>query len=231
VTETLEKSESRRNCGAGGTEANPSIRVAVVRSTSGTVVVGMIASFWVSYCRRNSYGFRVENNPLRHFRKPSKRRRDMLCAIMSAELFDPGDEIALIDAAPDRLGIESEDAFYAIRTCGMIGAIIPVFEIEKIERGIVVIGYGEICEHQIQVRESGGSGGLVSTASLAIDDRRPNAPEYYVIGRSNLPTAWLGCLRRVFRAERAILWQADFVGRVKAEWAEYLRVRKERLGF
>jgi hypothetical protein len=154
---------------------------------------------------------------------------------MASEIFDHSDEIQLLEEALDRYGIEPEDFFYLCRACQVIAAICPVFEAEKLcvnaqfdeaEGGIIVTAFGSLCEHQIAVQ-----GGFVSTASIAIDDRRPNAPEPSIIGRSSLPLAWLGVLRRVFKAERAILWQADFTSRVKAEWSEYLRFRKERLGF
>ena len=62
-----------------------------------------------------------------------------------AVLFDLSDEIQLIDQAPDNYGVEVEDFFYAIRMCGMIAVIIPVFEVERTEKGCVITAYGKIC--------------------------------------------------------------------------------------
>ena len=69
-----------------------------------------------------------------------------------AVLFDLSDEIQLIDQAPDNYGVEVEDFFYAIRMCGMIAVIIPVFEVERIEKGCVITAYGRLCIHEIQIR-------------------------------------------------------------------------------
>ena len=45
-----------------------------------------------------------------------------------AVLFDLSDEIQLVSQAPEDWHVEPEHIFYAIRACGMIAVIIPVFE-------------------------------------------------------------------------------------------------------
>ena len=113
----------------------------------------------------------------------------------------------------------------------MVAAICTVFEAERIEKGVVVSCYGKLCVHEIQVRES-GSGGLISLGSQAISDKAPyGASDRFFAGPADVPESWLGVVRHIYRNERAILWMADFPSRLKAEWAEFLRVRKDRLGF
>ena len=146
---------------------------------------------------------------------------------MASEIFDFGEEIQFLDQAPDRYGMEVEDFFYAVRMCGMIAVIIPVFEVERTEKGCIITAYGRLCVHEIQIREN-----RVMLGSQAIDDEaEANNRERFFVGPSDNPASWEGVIRHVFRHEKAILQMADFAGRVKAEWGEFLRVRKERLGF
>ena len=65
-----------------------------------------------------------------------------------AVLFDLSDEIQLISQAPEDWHVEPEHLFYAIRACGMIAAVIPVFEAEKVEKGVVISAYGRFCLHK-----------------------------------------------------------------------------------
>ena len=143
-----------------------------------------------------------------------------------AVLFDLSDEIQLIDQAPDNYGVEVEDFFYAIRTCGMIAVIVPVFEVERVEKGCVISAYGRLCLHEIQIREN-----RVMLGSQAIDDREASIREHFFVGPADNPASWEGVVRHVFHHERAILQMVDFTGRLRAEWDEYLRIRKDRLGF
>jgi hypothetical protein len=143
-----------------------------------------------------------------------------------AALFDLSDEIQLIDQAPDHYGVEVEDFFYAVRTCGMIAVIIPVFEAEKTEKGMVISAYGSICLHEIQIREN-----RVLLGSQAIDDKDTRTIQHFFVGPSDNPASWQGVVRHIFKAERAILQMVDFTGRLRSEWDEYLRIRRDRLGF
>ena len=147
-----------------------------------------------------------------------------------AVLFDLSDEITLIDQAPDHYGVEVEDFFYAVRTCGMLAAICSVFEAERIEKGVVISAYGKLCVHEIQVRES-GNGGLISLGSQSLEKASHGAIERFFAGPADNPESWVGVIRHVFHHERAILQMVDFTGRLRSEWGEFLRVRKERLGF
>ena len=141
-------------------------------------------------------------------------------------LFDLSDEIQLISQAPEDWHVEPEHLFYAIRACGMLAVIIPVFEAEQVEKGIVITAYGRLCLHEIAIREN-----HVTLGSQAIDDGTESVREHFFVGLADNPASWEGVIRHVFKAERAILQMIDFSGRMQAEWAEFLRVRKERLGF
>ena len=149
---------------------------------------------------------------------------------MAPELFDVGDEITIIDQAVDRLGIEPQEAFFLCQACGMVAAICSVFEVERIERGVVVSAYGRLCVHSIQVRESGSSG-LISLGSQAINDQAAIDVERFFAGPADVPESWLGVVKHIYRNERSILWMADFSERLKSEWQKFLDVRRDRLGF
>jgi len=150
----------------------------------------------------------------------------MLCAMANSALFDLGEEIELVAESPDRLGIEPQDAFYLCRACGVLAAICSVFEVERIEKGCVITAYGRLCLHEITIRE----GGFVSLGAQA-NDHAASVSENFHVGYAYLPETWEGVIRSIFKTERAILQMVDFAGRMKAEWEEFLRVRKDRLGF
>ena len=61
-----------------------------------------------------------------------------------AMLFDISDEIQLIDRAPDEWNIEPECLFYGLRACGMLAVIVPVFEAERVEKGVIISAYGQV---------------------------------------------------------------------------------------
>ena len=130
-----------------------------------------------------------------------------------AALFDLSDEITLIDQAPDNYGVEVEDFFYAVRTCGMLAAICSVFEAERIEKGVVISAYGKFCLHEIQVRE-GGSGGLISLGSQSLEDKAPHgACDRFFAGPSDAPASWAGVVRHVFHHEGpSSRWSTSPVG-------------------
>ena len=141
-------------------------------------------------------------------------------------LFDLSDEIQLISQAPEDWHVEPEHLFYAIRACGMIAVIIPVFEAERVEQGVVITAYGRIGLHEIAISENS-----VTLGSQTIDDGAESVREHFFVGPADVPASWEGVIRHVFKAERAILQMIDFSGRMRAEWDEYLRVRQDRLGF
>ena len=143
-----------------------------------------------------------------------------------AVLFDLSDEIQLISQAPEDWHVEPEHLFYAIRACGMIAAVIPVFEAEKVEKGVVISAYGRFCLHEIAISENS-----VMLGSKSIDDKDANIIERFFVGPADNPASWQGVIRHIFKAERAILQMFDFTGRLRSEWDEYLRIRKDRLGF
>jgi hypothetical protein len=139
-------------------------------------------------------------------------------------LFDISDEIQLIDRALDEWNVEPEQLFYALRACGMIAVIVPVFEGERTERGCLISAYGKHCVHEIEISE-----GKVMLGSKGLDEE--NGINNFFVGPSDNPASWEGVIRHVFHHERAILSMADFKGRVRREWDEYLRIRGDRLGF
>ena len=146
---------------------------------------------------------------------------------MASEIFDLSDEIQLMDQAPDRYGMEVEDFFYAVRMCGMIAVIVPVFEVERTEKGCMITAYGRHCVHMIQIQEN-----RVMLGSQAINDKaEENNRESFFVGPPDNPSSWEGVIRHVFHHERAILQMVDFTGRLRSEWDEFLRIRKDRLGF
>ena len=67
--------------------------------------------------------------------------------------------------------------------------------------------------------------------SKSIDDKDANIIERFFVGPADNPASWQGVIRHIFKAERAILQMFDFTGRLRSEWDEYLRIRKDRLGF
>ena len=75
-------------------------------------------------------------------------------------------------------GVEVEDFFYAVRTCGMLAAICSVFEAEQVEKGMVISAYGRLCLHEIQIREN-----RVMLGSQAIADKTANIREHFFVGR------------------------------------------------
>ncbi len=141
-------------------------------------------------------------------------------------LFDISDEIQLIDRAPDEWNTESEPFFYGLRACGVLAAIVPVFEGERIEKGVVIVAYGKFAIHEIMIREN-----RVMIGSQALDNKIDARIDHFLVGEADNPSTWEGVIRHVFRNERAILQMSDFKGRVRAEWDEYLRIRGDRLGF
>jgi hypothetical protein len=141
-------------------------------------------------------------------------------------LFDLSDEIQLVSEGPENWHVEPEHLFYAIRACGMLAVIIPVFEAERAEKGIVITAFGRLCLHEIAIRET-----AVMLGSKAIDDKDARIIEHFFVGESDNPASWEGVIRHIFKAERSILQMIDFAGRVRAEWNEFLRIRQERLGF
>jgi hypothetical protein len=143
-----------------------------------------------------------------------------------AVLFDLSDEIQLIDRAPEEWHVEPEHLFYGIRACGMLAAICSVFEAEKVEKGIIITAYGRIGLHEIEIRET-----AVMLGSQPIDDKDTNILDRFFVGPVDNPASWDGVIRHVFKAERAILQLVDFKGQVRKEWDEFLRIRRDRLGF
>ena len=102
----------------------------------------------------------------------------------------------------------------------------PRFRGREVEKGVVITAYGRLCLHEIAIRENN-----VTLGSQAIDDGAESVREHFFVGPADNPSSWEGVIRHVFKAERAILQMVDFSGRMRSEWAEFLRVRKERLGF
>jgi hypothetical protein len=146
---------------------------------------------------------------------------------MALKLFDLSDEIQLLDRAEDDWGVEPEQFFYCIRCCSVLAAICSVFEAERTPRGCVVTAYGKLCAHDIEISQD-----RVFLGSRTIDDKNTGAPERFFAGPASSPESWMGAIRHVFKTERAILQLfPDWTGRMRSEWNEYLRVRRERLGF
>ena len=143
-----------------------------------------------------------------------------------AVLFDLSDEIQLVNQAPEDWHIEPEHIFSAIRACGMIAVIIPVFEAEKVEKGIVITAYGRLCLHEIAIRENN-----VTLGSQAIDDQEANIRESFFVGRADAPASWEGVIRHVFKAERAILQMIDFAGRMRASGRNFFASARIGLAF
>ena len=141
-------------------------------------------------------------------------------------LFDLSDEIQLIDRAIDEWNIEPECLFYALRACGMVAVIIPVFEGDRTEKGILISAYGKFGIHEFEIREN-----KVLIGSQALDSKIDAPIDLFFVGEADNPSSWEATIRHVFKAERAILQMVDFRGRVRAEWDEYLRIRGDRLGF
>ena len=112
----------------------------------------------------------------------------------------------------------------------MIGVIIPVFEAERTEKGCVVTAFGRIAIHSIEIREA-KAGSFVALSVQPIEDRAQSTPECVFTGPASQPVTWEGVVKHVFRNERAILQMIDFSGRLKADWDEFIRIRKDRLGF
>ena len=109
----------------------------------------------------------------------------------------------------------------------MIAAIVPVFEGERIEKGCLVTGYGRYAIHEILIRDD-----RVMLGSQSLDSKGDDGPiDHFFVGPADNPASWEGVIRHVVRNEKAILPLVDFKGRVRAEWAEYIRNREDRLGF
>ena len=109
--------------------------------------------------------------------------------------------------------------------------IVPAFEVERTERrGCRVACYGRLCVHEIEIR-SAKNENFISLTVQIINDRTPDEPECVFTGPASQPITWQGVVKHIFKDERAILWMADFSSRLKAEWDEYLRIRRDRLGF
>ena len=144
-----------------------------------------------------------------------------------AVLFDLSDEIQLIDRAPDDWNVEPEHFFYAIRACGMLAVIIPVFEAEQIEKGVRHHGLREAsASTRSQIREN-------SVMTRLASHRRQSDATIAITSSSGRPTtqqSWEGVIRHVFHHERAILQMVDFAGRVRAEWDEYLAHSQRSVG-
>jgi hypothetical protein len=143
------------------------------------------------------------------------------------ELLDLSEAIERVSEAHDDWNTEPEALFYCLRACSMIAVIIPVFEAEKTEAGIVVSAFGKIAIHEISIHNNS-----TTIGSQALDDKSASHPEHFFVGPADNPESWLGMIRHVFRVERAIMQTfPDWAGRTKGEWNEYLRIRRERLGF
>lgn len=151
-----------------------------------------------------------------------------MCYSFSAmELFDLSEAIERVAEARDDWNTEPEALFYCLRACSMIAIIIPVFEAEKTEAGIVITAYGKFAVTEIQIHEN-----HVTIGSQSLDSQGERPVERFFVGPADNPESWLGMIRHVFRAERAILQTfPDWAGRTRSEWNEYLRIRRERLGF
>ena len=102
----------------------------------------------------------------------------------------------------------------------------PVFEAEQVEKGVVISAYGKVAIHEIAISEN-----HVMLGSQAIDDKAASVSERFFAGPADNPASWEGVIRHIFKAERSILMMVDFTGRLRSEWDEYLRIRKDRLGF
>ena len=110
-----------------------------------------------------------------------------------AMLFDLSDEIQLIDRAPDDWNVEPEQIFYALRACGMLSAIIPVFEGEKLRRGA-------------SSRLTGSSASMNSRFAMgsdawsqALDDKDDDPIDHFFVGQADNPQSWQGVIRHVFQ--------------------------------
>ena len=141
-------------------------------------------------------------------------------------VLDLSDEIQLIDRAPDEWGVEEEQFFYCLRACGVLAALVQVFEGERIEKGCCITAYGRHGIHEFLIREN-----KILIGSQALSDRHDNPLDHFHVGPADSPSSWEATIRHVVKAEHGILQMADFKGRVRAEWDEYLRIRGDRLGF
>lgn len=83
-----------------------------------------------------------------------------------ATLFDISDELPLIDRAIDEWGTEPEQLFYGLRACGMVAVVIPVFEAEKVENGVIISAFGKFAIHEFAIRD-----GRVMIGSQALDSK------------------------------------------------------------
>jgi hypothetical protein len=141
-------------------------------------------------------------------------------------LFDFATEISFVEEAPDRFSIEPEEMFFLCQTCGALSTVCPVFEAERASESLIVTAFGKSQLHEIIVREN-----ALLLGSKGLDDAVTTIVDHFFVGPSTEPASWAGVVKHVFRAARSILWMNDFPARLRSEWAAYLRLRQERLGF
>ena len=94
-----------------------------------------------------------------------------------AMLFDLSDELHLVDRAPDEWNTDPEQLFYALRACGMLAVIIPVFEGEKTEKGVVITAYGKFGIHEFMI-----SDGQVLIGSQSLDSKIDAPIDHFLVG-------------------------------------------------
>jgi hypothetical protein len=146
-----------------------------------------------------------------------------------AEIFETDEALALLSEYAERYGPDERIFYYCFRSLSMM-APCSVFEIRSSEHGFAVTAYGRRALHEIRVSENKDGGCFISTSAQPLDNPF-GARERVFEGHAHSPAAWEAVVRSACRVEGATISMNDFAASLRDGWAEYLRVRDDRLGF
>jgi hypothetical protein len=147
------------------------------------------------------------------------------------ELIEPSEAISLLDEYRDRFALDEESFFYLFRTCSALPAHLGPFEIHPVVKGCSLTLFGKRCEFELRVINANDDRAVVSVIAQPLDDKTGRMRQIVFSGWADEPESWLSVIRTITRCEGLTLYMHDFPATLRDSWAEYLRVRDDRLGF
>jgi hypothetical protein len=149
-----------------------------------------------------------------------------------SEIFEPSEAISLLGEHTERFGSGERLFFFLFRTCMTLPAHLGPYEIRAVAKGCAVTMYGKRAEYEIRMIEANDDRSIVAVLMQPFSDKTGRARQRVFEGWADESgESFLSVLRAITRCEGLTLFMFGFAAQLREGWAEYLRVRDDRLGF
>jgi hypothetical protein len=154
-----------------------------------------------------------------------------MSAERTSELFEPNEALESLNEHARWYGPDEQTSYFALRSLMMLPSHLGPFEIACVKKGCTIVFFGKRCEFELRLVEVKEDRSLVALSAQPLSDKAGRARARLFEGWGDEPEVWLSIIRTITRCEGLTLFMHDWPGHLRAEWAEYERIRGDRLGF